>query len=249
MLWSILISGIPERFHLVHKLLFSLLEQQAVARMPDVELLYLLDNRRRTVGAKRNSLLGMARGEYASFIDDDDEVANDYVQKIYREICTTRKTPRVGTDCPKCGGTTCEHCGGDHPGCTHHCSGCGGTGEIPVGGPADVICFGQRAVISPAGIIHECTYSLAHWKDRKPEERRQLTPTEFPNTLNWSGPPAHTMCWRRDIVKDVRFEERQFGEDVGWVDKCCEKAQREVQIPGPPLYYYAFNELTSATRG
>ena len=72
MLWSILISAIPERFHTVQPLLFSLLETRSVARMPDIELCYLLDNKRRTVGAKRNALLDAARGEYVSFIDDDD---------------------------------------------------------------------------------------------------------------------------------------------------------------------------------
>jgi glycosyltransferase involved in cell wall biosynthesis len=176
--------------------------------MPDVELLALLDNKRRSVGGKRNALLSMARGEYISFIDDDDQVANDYVQKIYREICKTRKAPE----------------------------------------PADVICFQQRATLQPAGVIHECTYSLAHWKDRAPEARRQLAPSDKPNTLNWSGPPAHTMAWRREIVKDVAFEEKQFGEDVNWVDKCCEKAKTEIQIPGPPIYFYNFDEQRSATR-
>ena len=92
MLWSILIAAIPERFHSVQPLLYSLLESQSVARMPNVELLYLMDNRRRSVGAKRNDLLAAARGDYISFIDDDDEVATDYVQRIHRAIVETRKT-------------------------------------------------------------------------------------------------------------------------------------------------------------
>ena len=69
MLWSILIAAIPERYHSVHGLLHSLLEQQSVARMQDVELLYLMDNRRRSVGEKRNALLQLAHGDYLSFID------------------------------------------------------------------------------------------------------------------------------------------------------------------------------------
>lgn len=223
MIWSILIAGIPERYHLVQPLLLSILEHQSVARMPDVELLYLLDNRRRSVGAKRNALLGAATGEYISYIDDDDSVSNDYVQKIYREICKTRKTAE----------------------------------------PADVICFPQRCTLQPAGVIHECTYSLAHWKDRAPEARRQLAPayydrgkdpsgkqdfTVIPNTLNWSGPPAHTMVWRRAILEGLRFPEKQFGEDVEFVDQACERAKHEIQIPGPFLYHYRFDEQRSATR-
>ena len=184
MLWSILIAAIPERFHHVQPLLYSLLESQAVARRPEVELLYLLDNRRRAVGAKRNALLSSARGEYIAFVDDDDAVASDYVQKIVSAISHARKADP----------------------------------------PADVICFPQRATLDPHGVIHECTYSLAHFRDRKPEARRQLAASDRPNILLWSGPPAHTMVWRREVVADIRFDERNFGEDTAWVDAACAKA-------------------------
>ena len=95
MIWSILISGIPERFHTVQPLLYSLLETQAVGRMSDIELLYLLDNKRRTVGAKRNALLDVARGEFISFIDDDDTVAPDYVRRVHDAILQARRTDRL----------------------------------------------------------------------------------------------------------------------------------------------------------
>ncbi len=208
MLWSILVCAIPERYASAHGLLHSLLEAQSVARMQDVELLYLMDNKRRSVGAKRNDLLSMARGEYVCFIDDDDEVATDYVQKIYRTIVKARKE------------------------------------EIP----ADVICFPQRATLAPSGVIHECTYSLAHWRDREPDKRRVLVPTEVANTLAWSGPPAHTMVWKREIAQAAKFPEKNFGEDVDWVDQACEKAKTEMQIVGEFLYHYKFDEQRTATR-
>lgn len=209
MLWSILIAAIPERYHSVQPLLLSLLEHQSVARMPDLELLYFLDNKRRSVGAKRNDLLRASHGEYVSFIDDDDQVSNEYVPRIRRAIEATRKSEA----------------------------------------PADIICFPQRCTISPHGVIHECTYSLAHWKDREPDKRRVLELTDKPNVLKWTGPPAHTQVWRREIVKNVAFEEKQFGEDVSWVDKCCGKAVSEVQITGEWLYHYAFDEAKTSTRG
>jgi glycosyltransferase involved in cell wall biosynthesis len=224
MLWSILIAAIPERYHSAHGLLHSLLEQQSVARMQDVELIYCMDNRRRCVGAKRNDLLAMAKGEYVSFVDDDDEVASDYVQKIYRAITKARKLEKV------------EDAAGV---------------VVAMGGPiapTDVICFPQRATLIPANVIHECTYSIKHWKDRKPEERRQLAPTDKPNTLAWSGPPAHTMIWRREIVKDIKFPEKNFGEDVDWVDAACELAKSEMVLNGEPLYYYKFDEAKTSTR-
>jgi glycosyltransferase involved in cell wall biosynthesis len=207
MLWSILIAAIPERYHTVHKLLHSLLENQAVARRPNVELLYLMDNRRRSVGAKRNALLDAAAGEYVSFIDDDDEVAPHYVEVLERAIVETRRSAA----------------------------------------PADVICFPQVASIGSTGIIHECSYSLAH-ANLPPAERRRLAPTDREGVLAWTGPPAHTMLWRAGIAKACRFPEKQFGEDVDWVDKACALATSEVQVPGGPLYYYRFDPERSATR-
>jgi len=100
MLWSILITAIPERFNTVQPLLFNLLETQGVIRNNEIELIYLLDNRRRTVGAKRNALLDMARGEYISQIDDDDAVAPTYVDTIYKAIARTRRSqPQADVIC------------------------------------------------------------------------------------------------------------------------------------------------------
>ena len=48
----------------------------------DVELLLFLDNKRRTVGSKRNDLVSLARGEYLAFVDDDDDVNDNYVDSI-----------------------------------------------------------------------------------------------------------------------------------------------------------------------
>jgi len=214
-LWSLLIAAIPERFHSVQPLLYSLLEAQSVARMPDVELLYVLDNRRRPVGAKRNDLLDMARGEYVSFIDDDDEVAPDYVRRVHDAIILARR-------------------------------------QAP---PVDVICFPQRAILHPHNVTHECTYSLAHFRIRPPDQRRQLAPMPgpdgkpLPNCLAWSGPPAHTMVWRRELVKEVRFPDQTFGEDVSWVDQACARAASEICLDGQPLYFYKFDQERTATRG
>lgn len=208
MLWSILIAAIPERYHTVQPLLYKLLEKQSVARMPDVQWIYLMDNRRMSVGEKRNHLLRMARGEYVTFIDDDDDVSDDYVVRIHDGIVASRKQDE----------------------------------------PVDVICFPQRALLQPANIVHECTYSLKHWREREPEKRRVLEDPGKPGTLNWSGPPAHTMCWRREVVKDFRFDEKNFGEDVAWVDGVCAKAKTEMQLGGEAIYIYRFDERKTATR-
>jgi hypothetical protein len=48
----------------------------------NVEILYLGDNKRQTIGHKRQSLLETAQGDYIVFVDDDDDVADDYVPMI-----------------------------------------------------------------------------------------------------------------------------------------------------------------------
>lgn len=213
--WSILIAGIPERFHTVQPLLYKLLESQNVARMPDVEVLYLMDNKRRYVGAKRNDLMAAARGDYVSFIDDDDDVADEYVRKVYRAIRSARKAEK----------------------------------------PPSVICFRQTATLLPHGVTHDCHYSLDYWKGREPDKRRVLEPSydgdgnAVPGVFKWTGPPAHTMAWRRDVVAATLFPEQQFGEDTAWVDAACERATGEVQIDSEPLYLYRYNEATTSTRG
>lgn len=55
-----------------------------------VEHITVFDNCKRSVGLKRQACLDIARGEYIAFVDDDDEIAPDYVSKILDAIETTR---------------------------------------------------------------------------------------------------------------------------------------------------------------
>jgi hypothetical protein len=56
------------------------------------------------------------------------------------------------------------------------------------------------------------------------------------------------MAWRRATIAGVRFSEKNFGEDVDWVDAVCERAQSEMVLAGEPLYHYLFDENRTATR-
>jgi glycosyltransferase involved in cell wall biosynthesis len=47
-----------------------------------IEHLVLCDNRKRSIGAKRQALLDIARGDYIAFVDDDDDISDDYVAEI-----------------------------------------------------------------------------------------------------------------------------------------------------------------------
>ena len=48
----------------------------------NVEHLVFLDNRKRSIGYKREALVEIAKGKYMAFVDDDDDVSDDYVNSL-----------------------------------------------------------------------------------------------------------------------------------------------------------------------
>ena len=85
---SILIPSTPNRVaNKMLKLFTSLEEQVAKLSNPDdVELLVFLDNKRRSIGYKRESLLYIARGDFVAFMDDDDVVHDFYIEEAIKAI-------------------------------------------------------------------------------------------------------------------------------------------------------------------
>ena len=77
---SILTPSIPERFQQVNRLRKKIEKQ--IGNL-DVEHLILIDNKKRTIGEKRQALVNSANGVFVSFVDDDDDVSDDYVKSIY----------------------------------------------------------------------------------------------------------------------------------------------------------------------
>lgn len=59
--------------------------ERQIGRRP-VEHLVFLDNKKRTVGEKRDALLRMARGQYVAFVDDDDWISNHYIDRILSAV-------------------------------------------------------------------------------------------------------------------------------------------------------------------
>ena len=78
---SILILTLPSRRKTFLDDLLNNLEAQA-SSYPEVEILVFYDNKKRTVGQKRDGVLSLAKGDYMTFIDDDDSVAEDYIKSI-----------------------------------------------------------------------------------------------------------------------------------------------------------------------
>lgn len=94
---SILMAGLSTRHRPIEQQIISQLYQTLSYRQitettygrikayrhPDVEFLTFIDNGELTSGKKRNLLIDNSSGDYICFIDDDDEVNNNYVYKMY----------------------------------------------------------------------------------------------------------------------------------------------------------------------
>jgi glycosyltransferase involved in cell wall biosynthesis len=77
--FSILLATVENRKELFAKLHHELLRQ---AEGKPVELVIACDNKEISIGKKRQNLLMQAKGDYVAFIDDDDWIAEDYVDCI-----------------------------------------------------------------------------------------------------------------------------------------------------------------------
>ncbi len=82
---SILVCSIQSRKKRLARLM-SVLDSQMKR---DVEVLVETDSGQMLIGAKRNKLLSRAQGDYVAFIDDDDLVSSDYVEKVLRAVMTS----------------------------------------------------------------------------------------------------------------------------------------------------------------
>lgn len=80
---SILIPSLNER-----KNSFDVLKADIADQIGNhqVEILSLCDDGQLSIGEKRNMLLVQSTGEYVTFVDDDDTVSPDYVEKILKAL-------------------------------------------------------------------------------------------------------------------------------------------------------------------
>jgi len=98
---SILVPSVPSRLTTFYPRIMSELLKQC-EKYSDVEIIGLFDNKKRTVGEKRQDLLNLARGEYLVFIDDDDRISDDYISSIMEEIYKNPNTDCIVFDCICC---------------------------------------------------------------------------------------------------------------------------------------------------
>ena len=95
---SILIITVPSRINSFYPNLLNCLNKQ-IGDRTDIEVLGLYDNKKRSVGEKRNALLKLAQGEYLTFIDDDDRIDDTYIESIMATLNSNPAADCVVFDC------------------------------------------------------------------------------------------------------------------------------------------------------
>ena len=80
---SILIPSVPERMNHLQRIIDELYKQ---SQNKPVEILVMLENKKRTTGEKRNILIEQAQGDYIVFVDDDDRVESNYIDTLCSTI-------------------------------------------------------------------------------------------------------------------------------------------------------------------
>lgn len=87
MMLSILIPSIPERLDKLRQLISlynAYLPMYGLEGI--VEIIAIVDNKKRSIGAKCNDLISIAKGEYIVRSDDDDQLTQVYFRRI-KEAC------------------------------------------------------------------------------------------------------------------------------------------------------------------
>lgn len=83
---SVLVCSVHTRFDTfsprIQKQLFNQYNALNELDQQRVEILVLTDNKQMMLGHKRNKMIELAQGKYIVFVDDDDRVADDYLQSL-----------------------------------------------------------------------------------------------------------------------------------------------------------------------
>jgi glycosyltransferase involved in cell wall biosynthesis len=95
---SILIPTVPSRIELFYIKLMKELLIQIEPYKNEIELISLFDNKKRSIGKKRQEMINLAQGEYIVFIDDDDRISEDYISQIMSKLYENPTTDCVVFD-------------------------------------------------------------------------------------------------------------------------------------------------------
>jgi dihydrofolate reductase len=94
--WSVLIPTIPGREASLQRLLTSVREKvNRICPSLRLDIRIGFDNKEKSIGVKRELLLQSAQGKYVSFIDDDDEITDAYVEDVWQMIQNKQQVMRL----------------------------------------------------------------------------------------------------------------------------------------------------------
>jgi hypothetical protein len=94
--WTVLIPTIPGREQSLQRLLGSIHEKvQRICPALRIEIGLGFDNKEKSIGRKRQDLVQSAKGKYVSFIDDDDEITDMYIEDVAHTIQHTIPVMRL----------------------------------------------------------------------------------------------------------------------------------------------------------
>ena len=79
---TILVPTVPSRINYFYPRIMNELLTQIKPYNHNIELIAFFDNKKRTIGKKRDEMLSLVQGEYVVFIDDDDRITSDYIHEI-----------------------------------------------------------------------------------------------------------------------------------------------------------------------
>lgn len=94
--WSVLIPTIPGREASLQRLLTTFREKvNRICPSLRLDMKIGFDNKEKSIGMKREALLQSAQGKYVSFIDDDDEITDAYVEDVWQMIQNNQHVMRL----------------------------------------------------------------------------------------------------------------------------------------------------------
>jgi len=83
---SILIPSTHTRYNTflpkIQEQIFSQYNSLSEFDQNQVEIIILTDNKKITLGEKRNKMVDIAQGKYIAFVDDDDRISDDYIKSL-----------------------------------------------------------------------------------------------------------------------------------------------------------------------
>lgn len=158
-----------------------------ISEYKEVILIILKDDRKMTIGAKRNLLMQLAIKSGAShraFIDDDDTVSDDYIELNMPGV-------RGNFDCNSLVGV-----------------------------------YSVNGNVNPNKHIFLHSLKYTHWYEDEKHYYRN---------------PNHLNVVKIDLIKDIKFQEKNFGEDGCWSEDLAKAGvlKNEYEIT-KPFYNYLF---------